>query len=105
MGKPNMEKSVIYWGLLKKSGLSTSEYVIMDFISNMVGDRKDSFSTLRQVPISQIADWVNLSATHVTRIVEGLVKKKFLERGIEYNSKRLLPTKKWYRLCREKENV
>lgn len=104
---PCMEESVIYLGALKKLRLTTSEYVVMDFIDHMVGDRADPFSTLRQVRLSQIAEWVHLSQTQCTRIVLALEARGFVKKGIEYKSRRLWPTKKWYEtieLYREEEN-
>ena len=102
-----MEEVTIHYPVQKQLGLTKSEYCVMDFIDHIVGDRSDPWSGFRQIEISQIARYVGLSPSWVQKVVQSLVEKQVLNRGIEVNSKRLLPTKKWYEAIkpyREKEN-
>ncbi|MBA7604250.1 hypothetical protein ES703_11369 [subsurface metagenome] len=87
---------VIHFEVQKKLGLTKSEYCIMDVIEQVVGDRKDLISNLREVRIARIADYIGLSASRTTKIIEDLVSKGLLTRGIEVHSQRLCASKKWY---------
>lgn len=101
MKEISMDKFVVYQDVLEKLELSMPEYLVMDFIDHMIGDRKDPFSRLRRVAIVQIAEWVHMSASYVTRIVEGLNKKGFIEKRGQRNSQLLMPTGKWYKAIKQ----
>lgn len=101
-----MEEVRIYYEVQKELGVSISEYRVLDFISRVMGDRKDEYYAFRRVSGALIVDQLGLSKGSVTRIVNNLIDKKLLQRGILVHGANVFPTQKWYKNIepyREKE--
>ncbi len=89
--------TTIYYAVQKKLGISVSEYRVLDFISEVMGDRRDVGYSFRNVPGSLLVDQLRLSKGSVGRVINSLVEKKLLKRGILVHGAQVIPTLLWYK--------
>lgn len=89
--------TTIYFPVQKKLGISVTEYRVLDFISEVMGDRRDVGYSFRNVPASLMVDQLSLSKGSVGRIINSLIEKKLLQRGVLVHGAQVIPTKLWYK--------
>lgn len=89
--------TTIYYAVQKKLGISVTEYRVLDFISEVMGDRRDVGYSFRNVPGSLMIDQLNLSKPTISRVVSSLIEKKLLQRGILVHGAQIMPTILWYK--------
>lgn len=100
--------TTIYFEVQKKLGISVSEYRVLDFISEVMGDKRDVGYGFRNVPGATLVDQLSLSKGSVGRVINSLIEKKLLQRGILVHGAQVIPTKLWYKTIepymKEEEN-
>lgn len=89
--------TTIYFAVQKKLGISGNEYRVLDFVSEVMGDRRDVGYSFRNVPGSLIMDQLRMSKGTVGRVINSLVEKKLLQRGVLVHGAQILPTVLWYK--------
>lgn len=101
--------TTIYFAVQKKLGISVTEYRVLDFISEIMGDRRDVGYMFRNVPASLMVDQLGLSKGSVGRIINSLIERRLLQKGIMMYGARIIPTMLWYKtiepyMKKEEEN-
>lgn len=93
----NKNSVTIHYDVQKELGISISEYRVLDFISAVMGDPKYPFYSFREVSGALMVDQLGLSKGQISKIVNDLIDKKLLKRGILAHGAHVFPTKLWYK--------